>query len=65
LRQAIVRHFDLEELRTLCVDIGVNYDVLRGEGLEAKTRELVAYVERRGELERLVAAVRGQRPKAI
>ena len=62
LREAIDKHFNLEELRTLCDDIGVDFDNLGGEGKEAKARELIAYLERRGELERLIDAIRRQRP---
>jgi len=58
LREAIVQRFGLEELRTLCQDVGVDYDDLPGEGKTAKARELVARLERRGELERLVVALR-------
>jgi len=29
--QLIVGHYDLEELRTLCFELGVSYDALRGE----------------------------------
>jgi len=65
LQRAIVWHFDLEELRTLCVDVGVDYDSLRGEGKAARARELVAYLDRRRELERLAAEVRRQRPGVI
>jgi hypothetical protein len=62
LRTLIVGRFDLEELRTLCFDLEVDFDGLRGEGLRAKARELVAYFQRRGKLPRLVAEIRRQRP---
>jgi hypothetical protein len=45
LRQNLVEHFDLEELRALCFDLRLDYDELRGEGQEAKARELVSYLE--------------------
>jgi len=65
LRQALVKHFDLEELRTLCFDLSVDYDSLPGEGKEGKARELVAHVQRRGELESLILAVRRERGNII
>jgi len=61
LRQVLAEHFDLEELHTLCFDLGVDYDRLGGEGKEAKARELVAYLQRRGQLERLIAAIQRER----
>ncbi len=40
LHRFIIEHYDLDELRTLCFDLGVNYDDLRGEGLSAKARAI-------------------------
>jgi hypothetical protein len=34
----IFQRYDLEELRTLCFDLGVNYDDLPGEGRSARAR---------------------------
>jgi hypothetical protein len=62
LRRALVRLFDEEELRTLCFDLGVDYDSLRGEGKAARSRELVAWAERRGFLEELETVLRRLRP---
>jgi hypothetical protein len=42
LREILDARFDREELRTLCFDLGLNYDDLPGEGRAAKARELVA-----------------------
>ena len=47
LRELLTKRFDLEELRSLVFDLGIDYDSLRGEGQAAKARELVAYLERR------------------
>jgi hypothetical protein len=65
LHEVIVQHLDLEELRTLCFGLGVDYDSLHGEGKAGKARELIAYLERRNELERLMEAVRRQRKGVI
>jgi DNA-binding response OmpR family regulator len=62
LRQILAEHFDLEELRTLCFDLEINFDGLRGEGQEAKARELVAYLQRRERLDQLVSYLRQHRP---
>lgn len=48
---------DLEELRTLAFRLNVNYDDLRGEGREAKARELVALLERGDRLRELQDAL--------
>lgn len=62
LRRILTLLFDEEELRTLCFDLNVDYDSLRGEGKAAKARELVALAERLGQLDLLEAAVRRERP---
>jgi hypothetical protein len=64
LRYVLARQFDEEELRTLCFDLGAEYDFesLRGEGKRAKARELVALAQRRGHLAKLEAAIRRERP---
>jgi formylglycine-generating enzyme required for sulfatase activity len=62
LRERITSCFDAEELRTLCFDLKVDYDDLRGEGRAGKARELVAYFERRGRISEFVAYCRRVRP---
>lgn len=63
LRQVLETKFSEEELRTLCTDLGLDYDALAGEGKTARARELVGWFERRGELARLEGAVRAARPR--
>jgi hypothetical protein len=66
LHQVLQSRFDREELRTLCFELGVSYDDLRGEGRAAKARELVLFMSRRtGGLARLRAAVEAARPGAL
>lgn len=48
LRQNLIEYFSASELQTLCFDMGVDYDLLPGEGKEDKARELIYYVIRRG-----------------
>jgi hypothetical protein len=62
LRDVLSSRFDFEELRTFCFDMNVDFDSLPGEGKAAKARELVAYMQRRGRLPELVAAIRRTRP---
>ena len=62
LHRLLTAHFDAEELRTLCFDLLIDYDDLRGEGKASKARELVTYLERRGRIDDLVAIVNQLRP---
>ena len=59
------RRFDEEELRTLCANLGVQYDDLRAEGHVGKARELVAYFDRRGQAEILQRAMESMRPDLL
>jgi tetratricopeptide (TPR) repeat protein len=68
LRQTLTGLFDDGELRTLCFDLGIDYQSLPGEGKADKARELVAYCDRHGriaELEDQVRQLRSNAPKAI
>jgi len=62
LRQILTTYFDAGELRTLCFDLGVDYDNLPGGGKADKARELISYLERRGRLPELVRIGRQLRP---
>jgi hypothetical protein len=55
LRDFIVAHFNDNELRDLCFDLGIDYESLPGEGKAAKARELTAYCQRRDRLAELEA----------
>ncbi|MEJ2750805.1 MAG: hypothetical protein P8183_23295 [Anaerolineae bacterium] len=62
IQTILASRFDLEELKTLCFRLGVVFDSLRGEGLEGKSRELVAYWQRRQQIGQLVKAIQLYRP---
>jgi hypothetical protein len=62
LRQILTQRFSFEELRTLCADLRVSFDDLKGEGQEAKARELIAYLQRRKQLGQLVSYIQKHRP---
>jgi hypothetical protein len=64
LHEILVKCFDAEELRTLCFELGLDYDDLRGEGKSGKARELVALLDRRGRIAELVAIGKDLRPDA-
>ncbi|OQY18478.1 MAG: hypothetical protein B6I34_10670, partial [Anaerolineaceae bacterium 4572_32.1] len=53
LHQTLTARYDLEELRTLCAQLGVPYDDLRGEGRSARARELILRMQRRDRLDEL------------
>lgn len=50
VRRILTEYFSEDELKTLCFDLGIDYENLPGEGKEAKSRELIAYCERCGRL---------------
>lgn len=54
--------FSEDELRTLCVGLGVDYDGLPGESKFGKARELILYCERHNRIPRLYRLVREERP---
>lgn len=65
IRNALRDRFSAEELRTLCFDLGINHEDLPGDTKPAKAQQLVEYVERRGQTDRLVAAIRSARGPVI
>ncbi|MBP6787637.1 MAG: hypothetical protein KA170_08610 [Candidatus Promineofilum sp.] len=58
----LTRHFNLEELRTLCFELGIPFDELGGQGLRGVARELLLYVQRRDRLPELLTALTVERP---
>jgi len=62
LRQILATRFDEGELRTLCFDLGINYDDLPGQGNANKARELIAYLDRHGRISELVSVGKQLRP---
>lgn len=62
LRQLLAERLSAEELRTICFDLGIDPDDLPGESKGAKARELIAYLTRRGALDRLTQWLAANRP---
>jgi hypothetical protein len=56
LRRFMIEFFSLEELRTLCFDLGIDFDELSGEGRSAKVRELLLWSGRHRRLAHLLDA---------
>lgn len=61
IRHALVDSFDLDELRTLCFDLGMDFESLPGQSKPAKAREMVNYWRNRHDLTRLTEAIRLER----
>lgn len=62
LHELLAKHFNDQELRTLCFRLGLDIADLPGEGKSAKARELVTYMERRGRIADLIAQAKRERP---
>ena len=63
LREQILARCNEEELRTLCADLGVDYDDLPAMGRADKARELVALLNRQGRIAELEATL--ARPRSV
>ncbi|MCL4262588.1 MAG: tetratricopeptide repeat protein [Anaerolineae bacterium] len=62
LADLISDHFSEQELRDLCLELGVNYEHLSGDNTRAKSRELVQWAQRHGTLPALLEQVKTHRP---
>jgi predicted NACHT family NTPase len=62
LHALLTEYFNLEELRALCFDLGLDYDELRGEIKSAKARELITVMLRQSRLAALASRVQVLRP---
>jgi hypothetical protein len=61
LREKLAQHFNREELRTLCFDLGIQYEDLP-DSLEGMARDLVAHCERDVTIPKLLSLCRKRRP---
>lgn len=64
LRRFLLERFSISELKDLCWDLGIDYELLDGQGKRDKVRELIDYFRRRGRVSELVEAVKALRPNA-
>jgi hypothetical protein len=62
LRDLLAEHFNLEELKMLCFDLGLDIENLPPGGKKLVAQELVDYMRRRGHLPDLVEACEERRP---
>jgi hypothetical protein len=58
----LLRHFNLDELRTLCFRVGVDYDSVESDGKAGKARELILYMKRRDQLLEFTREIQSMRP---
>lgn len=61
LRQTLTHAFNLEELRNLCFDLGLDFEDLPGREKSSKARALVEYWQKRQDLSPLIQAIRLER----
>lgn len=62
VQHALQQFFSLDELQQLAFEMGVECDNLPGATKERKARELVLFLDRRGQMELLVQTIREMRP---
>lgn len=62
LNRMMDQRFNEEEIKTLCFEMGIDFESLPGAGKSGKIRELVAFCRRRGRDEELLARVQAERP---
>lgn len=65
IRQRLSRYFSQDEFRTLCFDLGVDYDNLAGVTKDEKARELVVRLDRDGKLAQLLKRGKELRPNVV
>lgn len=59
---AMTHTLSLEELRTVCFELGIEYDDLPPGGRTDKTRELILFCERHGRIDDLLNLLKRKRP---
>lgn len=62
LREAINKHYNLDELRLLAAELSVDWDSIPGQTKQIKLLELVEYLDRRKELGKLISVIKRERP---
>jgi hypothetical protein len=62
VKNLLNNRFSVEELDTICFELGIDAENLKGFTKEAKAREMVIYLDNRGRLSQLIAVARARRP---
>ncbi len=63
LQQFMSKHFDKQELRLLCFDLGIEFENLKADSRDGLVVELIGYESRRDELPKLIERVKELRPQ--
>jgi hypothetical protein len=63
LRNILEEHYNIEELKTVCSDLGIDYENLGGEGKAGKARELINYLKRHQRMADLIELGLATRPE--
>jgi hypothetical protein len=63
VRKQLEEYFDLNELKTLCFELGIDYEAIAGETKPDKSRELVKYAYRNGRIPELLKQCQQSRPE--
>lgn len=62
LRNQLVTAFSDDELRDLCLEMRVDYEIIDGTNKSAKARELLTYLHRRTRIDQLLLLCQQERP---
>jgi DNA mismatch repair ATPase MutS len=62
LRKILMDFFSFDELRSLCFDIGIDYETIRSSSKQEFVVELIQLLERHNEVNRLVSYIGFARP---
>ncbi len=63
LVELLKQYFSLDEIKELCFGLGINFESIPGENtIDSKSRELVIYMSRRGQIDALLQKLRTTRP---
>lgn len=62
LHEQIDRYFNFSEVKTLCFNLGVNYENIPGSGRSAFIRNLIISLAKQNQLQELINLVRRERP---
>lgn len=61
----LVRLFSTDEIKTICFELGIDYELIEGESKSGKVRELILYCMRRDLIGQLWRTCKRLRPTAI
>ena len=62
LRDLIKNSFNINDLKSLCNDLGLDFEDLGESTREGAARELIGYFQRRGQLQKLIDGRYARRP---